>query len=56
MQFPSAGIILLVIAGILLALTVRGYLRDKKFKPQHRTWLIIAVIFVVVALTVGMPG
>lgn len=56
MQLPSAGIILLVIAAILLALTARGYLRDREFKSQHRTWLIIAAIFIVVALTVGMPG
>ena len=56
MELPSAGIILLGIAAILLFLTARGYLRDREFKPQYRTWLIVAAIFIVVALTVGMPG
>ena len=55
MQLPSAGVILLVIAGILLFLAARGYLRDREFKSQYRTWLIIATIFIVVSLVVGFP-
>ena len=53
MNFPSAGIILLVIAAILLTLTARGYIRDRKITPQDRTWLIISAIFIVVTLVVG---
>lgn len=54
MAMPSAGMILLAIAGILVALTVRGYSRDRQITSQYRTWLIISAIFVVVAVSVGV--
>ncbi|MEM7217188.1 MAG: hypothetical protein AAF515_02415 [Pseudomonadota bacterium] len=50
---PTAPQILLLIAAIFGALALRQYIAHGTLKQQHRTWLIIAAIFVLVSLIVG---
>lgn len=54
MNIPSADLILLGIAAVLVALSVRGYLRAGKLLPQHKTWLIVAAIFVAVSIATAL--
>lgn len=43
---------LLVVAFILAALALRGYAANRRLESRHKTWLIVAGIFV--AVTVGL--
>ena len=56
MDLPVAAVILLAIAAVLALLSAFGYLREGKLLPQHRIWLTIAAIFVVVSFAVELVG
>lgn len=47
---PKAAWMLLAIAAILGIITLGGYLRAGRLLPQHRTWLTIAALFIVVSI------
>jgi hypothetical protein len=51
---PTADWILLAIAAILAAISLRGYLRTGRLLPQHKTWLTISAIFIVVSIASGL--
>ena len=50
----SAAAILLALAAVFSAAAVIGIVRGGgTFRPQHRTWLLVAAIFLVIALVTG---
>ena len=53
---PGANLILLVIAGILATLAIRGYQQHGELRQQHKTWLTIATIFTVVSIVVTLSN
>jgi|GEM_PF-3384712 pheromone shutdown protein TraB len=52
MPMLGAKTMLLVVAFILAALALRGYAANRRLESRHKTWLIVAGIFV--AVTVGL--
>lgn len=54
MPMFSAQTVLLVVAFVLAALALRGYVANKRLDSRHKTWLIVAAIFVAVTVALAV--
>lgn len=56
MPVLNAELILLVVAVILVALSLRDYVRERRFSIRQRTRLTVAAIFFVVVIFLRLAG